>query len=747
MPEVEAVTVRARANTSEAEEGMGRLHRKIKEAGEAGAGGRAGILGFIGAFSAVEIAKSGVEFLTDQLKESVRAGEEAQRTDALLANALQQTGNASQQTQEGLEELAHKLSGVTTASAETVKGVEQIAVRAKIPKGLFDDTIKSSIDLSAALGIAAPQAANILTKALQNPANAAGLLRREHIALTLEQEKAIKADVAHGNSLGAQTIILDAVKKAYGGAAEAVGNTFAGKLQIMQNRLDETKEKIGQALLPVLGKLLDIINPIIGALGGALAGAFSQVGGGIDALSPILGLVSQTLQQVWGDAQELADAFTTALAPGIKAITNVFSGFGKGDANSVAIVFGNIQTAIGRVGIAIFPLVTALGTTLSGVIKTAIPIVEQLAQTFVSKVLPVILNVAGFVTGTLVPAFITLAKWIVSNLLPVVEQIAVFFVTKVLPVFIQVEGFVVSRLIPIFKAMVGVFITDILPILTSLVATFRANVLPALESLWQQIATKVIPTLENLWNKISPILIPALQFIGGLLKNTLVPAFQLVGWIIGNVVVPAISLAINIVVGIINVFATLIGWIVQVGVWFINLQTKIGGAIGGAAGVIGTFIGNVIGWFQQLPGKIFQAGVDMVNGFINGIKSLAGNVGKALGDMIHNAVNNLPGGAQLAHLAGIPGFAAGTQAAPGGVAVVGEGGEPELVVGPHYAALPKGAGVFPLSQLGGGGGQPVVVRVTIQAPDLYLDGDNLTRNVLRRTPNIVAQATGMRGTS
>ncbi len=43
--------------------------------------------------------------------------------------------------------------------------------------------------------------------------------------------------------------------------------------------------------------------------------------------------------------------------------------------------------------------------------------------------------------------------------------------------------------------------------------------------------------------------------------------------------------------------------------------------------------------------------------------------------------------------------------------------EAELVVGPHLMNIPRGAGIYPMSQLGGGGGgsggQPVQVNINI----------------------------------
>lgn len=50
--------------------------------------------------------------------------------------------------------------------------------------------------------------------------------------------------------------------KTFGGATAAAAETAAGKMAILKVRLDETKESIGAALLPVVQKFLDLLLPL-----------------------------------------------------------------------------------------------------------------------------------------------------------------------------------------------------------------------------------------------------------------------------------------------------------------------------------------------------------------------------------------------------------------------------------------------------------------------------------------------------
>lgn len=57
--------------------------------------------------------------------------------------------------------------------------------------------------------------------------------------------------------------VLDAVNSKFGGSAAAQVNSYAGQIKILSNSLDSMKTAIGNALLPMLTKLLEKINSIV----------------------------------------------------------------------------------------------------------------------------------------------------------------------------------------------------------------------------------------------------------------------------------------------------------------------------------------------------------------------------------------------------------------------------------------------------------------------------------------------------
>jgi phage-related protein len=131
-----------------------------------------------------------------------------------------------------------------------------------------------------------------------------------------------------------------------------------------------------------------------------------------------------------------------------------------------------------------------------------------------------------------------------------------------------------------------------------------------------------------------------------LLAKLLGPVLQLIGWILSNIVGPALLLVINIIAGAITVIATVIGWF-----------TNFGSTLQSVANFVGFLVGK-LGDLLGILGKVKDA------------------AGSALGGV-------------LSH---IPGFAEGTDDAPGGLAWVGEHG-PELMMVPQHATIyPSGTG-------------------------------------------------------
>jgi phage-related minor tail protein len=99
-----------------------------------------------------------------------------------------------------------------------------------------------------------------LGKALQDPTKGLSALGRAGVTFTDEQKKMIAGMQESGDLLGAQKVVLKAVETQVGGTAAATA-TGADKMNVA---FGQTQEAVGNALLPILEKLLPILTELAG---------------------------------------------------------------------------------------------------------------------------------------------------------------------------------------------------------------------------------------------------------------------------------------------------------------------------------------------------------------------------------------------------------------------------------------------------------------------------------------------------
>lgn len=669
------------ADTKDAEASLKNVKQRADEAGgDSGGGGIKGFLARVAMIGAGVGIIGGVvgafTFLKDQVTDSVNAANAYQLVQAQTNAVLASTKGVSGQTAESIAKLAESFSTTTTFSKEATQGAENMLLTFTNIKGNLPQVTGATLDFATAMHMDATSAALQLGKALNDPATGYTKLQREGVTFTKAQVEAIKSMEKAGNIAGAQGIILGELQKEFGGSAKAAGATFAGSLQILQNQLEDTKVKIGAALIPVLSQLLTAIAPLMQAfaqfVSGALGGLSSFLTGTIiptfQQWMPVIGAIVQ-------GAQILGNIFLSALRPALDQIGQAFS-----KAHGPGL---NVKDAM---------------TAVTGVVQKLVPFIQQ----------------AGLVIGRLATIFVT-------DVLPVIQKFVAFVVANVLPVLGQFANFIITQVVPVVQQLVGFFIANVLPVLAQIADIIIKNVVPALMGIVSSIMTNVWPAvknligaLENLWQKISPVLIPVLQFLGWVLQNVIAP-------VITHVILPAIGFLINVVVGVINVVATVIGAL---------------GHLGDVFGGIGKIATSVWSGIQGA----FKAGVNLIISDINSFISFLDGI------QIHiPAVGVGPvktpafdwGGPGIPQ---IPYLAEGGDITRGGDVVVGDRGAERLTLptGARVTPLPAGLGGFG-GGFGGGSPQMVQVETTIN-----LDGYRLAQVVTKHQPTVIRNTAGRR---
>jgi len=406
----ETLNIRITADVNQAKQGLSGLGGML---GNLGGTLKTGLM--IGAGAAV----AGIGALAVGLTESVKAAMGAEEVQAQLAAVLKSTGGAAGVSADMANALASSLQNVTRFEDDAIlSGENMLLTFTNIGKDIFPDVTKTMLDMSQAMGQDVKSSAIQLGKALNDPIAGMSALSRVGVSFTEEQKAQIEALQKSGDLMGAQKIILAELQKEFGGAAEAAGNTFAGKLDILQNKFGDIMETIGGALIPVLTEgasaLLAFMNdPAIQAGVQALAQGFASIaqnvvgfianltsGGGGDFLGGMIAGIQSTFQS-------LMDWLTGSLGPALSAaFAQISEAAGPALQMLAGWINGTVLPALQQLGAWLGPIL-AQGFAQLGefIVKQAIPALTQLAVWIVGTVLPAVGTLAMQIGGVLNDAF------------------------------------------------------------------------------------------------------------------------------------------------------------------------------------------------------------------------------------------------------------------------------------------------------------------------------------------------------
>lgn len=212
----------------------------------------------------IGLATGAVAGLGLVLKDSLGEAIAAEEGQAQLAAVIKSTGGAAGVTVEKANAYAGALSEVTRYEDDTVLAAESLLLTfTNISDDIFPAVTEMALDMSTALGQDTKSSAMQLGKALNDPIKGITALTRVGVTFTAEQKKQIEALQKSGRTMEAQKIILQELQREFGGSARAAGETLAGQMDILNNRIGNIKESIGTALLPGVTQLAQAFGPVL----------------------------------------------------------------------------------------------------------------------------------------------------------------------------------------------------------------------------------------------------------------------------------------------------------------------------------------------------------------------------------------------------------------------------------------------------------------------------------------------------
>lgn len=173
---------------------------------------------------------------------AVKAAMEDQQAQAVLANTLQKTTKATAEQVTGVEDYISQLTLASGIADDQLRPALANLARATGSVEAAQEGLGIALDVSAATGQSVESVSKALAKAY---AGNTGALKKLSPALANMVENGASMEEVNA-----------ALTKQFGGSQKKAAETAAGKMKIFGNAINEAKESIGAALLPIIDKLL-----------------------------------------------------------------------------------------------------------------------------------------------------------------------------------------------------------------------------------------------------------------------------------------------------------------------------------------------------------------------------------------------------------------------------------------------------------------------------------------------------------
>lgn len=524
----------------------------------------------------------------DFVKAGVDALGEIERIGAQTGAVIKSTGGAAGVSAKEVRDYADALEAATGIEAENVQeGQNLLLTFTNIKNGVgdgndvFNQATKTLTDMSVALGTDVSGSAVQLGKALNDPVAGIAALSRVGVTFTDEQKNVIKSLVETGDVAGAQKVILEELNKEFGGSAEAFGNTGPGKMAKFRNALGGVQESLASGLIPVITTLAELF----------VTKVFPAMAGIADKVGPAL---SKAFYQV----QLFVDALVNGFQGG--------SFFSDGDR-----MLELFHTVGGVIRETVLP---ALGTIVGFIRDNFEPILKGLVGVFIL--------LTGPITAVVLTLGILYARFEIVR--EIVATVAEFFVST----FSKVKAFV-DEVFPAIQEAIGHVMV--------VIGTIIRTTLEGIRTVWSVVGDDVLRIVSAVFSQIGNVIDVAV--------NTIANVIRLVLAVINGDWSKAWEAIRNIFSGVIDfVIGTVknLGGILSglFGAAFDLARRGIEAALPAILDFVGSIPGRIVDGLGNLGSLLLSAGVDMIEGFIRGIRNTAGKIVTAIKEAI---TDKLPG--------------------------------------------------------------------------------------------------------
>jgi phage-related protein len=307
--------------------------------------------------------------------------------------------------QKAQESLRRTLENVTKATDDQVAATEKYISKTAVAVGIADDELRPSLDRLVRATGDLTKAQQLQSIALDISAGTGKSLQAVTEALSKAQEGNLGGLTRLGVGLTAAEVktlsfeqITAKLGQTFEGQAAAAANTFQGRLDRLNVVLDEAKESIGFALLPILERLLSFVNDRIVPVIQKFADGFGGDGGLAGNIDHVIKTVRTVLEPVFNGLISLFNRVKNAIIANqdnFRAFADLIQ---KYVAPVLGTVLGGALRGLGVIAQGVINIIGKVVGIITKTVETAIAGINALIKAY--NKIPLLPNIPTISTGS-----------------------------------------------------------------------------------------------------------------------------------------------------------------------------------------------------------------------------------------------------------------------------------------------------------------------------------------------------------
>jgi len=324
--------------------------------------------------------------------DGVKAAIEDEQSQSKLALALQRATGATNEQISATEAQILKMSLATGVADDKLRpALSRLAISTgDISKA--QDLLSLSLDVATQTGKPLETVANAIGKAYDGNTAALGKLG---IGLSSTQLKTMDF-----------TQVQQRLTDLFGGAAAKNAETFQGRMDVLKTTINEAKETIGYALLPILEKLVGYFTEYVVPIVEKLSNSFGSKTSGLSGYITDLGnTITAVFVPIWNGLVKAFNSVKGAVEDNFAAFSELGGYIQKYLAPIIGTVLGGAFEIVGKIASGVITVVGGVVRAINAVIGVAIDGINALIKAY--NAIPLLPNIPLVSKPTLTTPTIT----------------------------------------------------------------------------------------------------------------------------------------------------------------------------------------------------------------------------------------------------------------------------------------------------------------------------------------------------